>query len=64
MAREVRPPKLPTLALALLPAQSLRVSVFNLPYHNILCVCVHDFPLKFWKVVNYYRYKPSDDCSN
>ena len=60
LAREVRP----TLPTALLPAQSPRVSVFNLPY--FVCVC-RVFPRKFGKYHQplgvWYRYKPSDDCS-
>ena len=47
LAREVRP----TLPTALLPAQSPRVSVFNLPYF----VCVQGFPLKIWKVPSTIR---------
>ena len=58
VAREVRSalstPESPTHAVS----PSLRM--FNPPYF----VCVQGFPLKFWKGVNYYRYKPSGDCSN
>ena len=46
---------LPTLALVLLlalsPAQSPSVSMFNLPYF----VCVQGFPQKFWKVLSTIR---------
>ena len=50
MAREVRP-TLPALALALLPAQFPRVSMFNRPYF----VCVQGFPQKIGKVPSTIR---------